>query len=309
MIGIYKIENLINGKVYIGQSVDIETRWRAHKNKINQKNSIEIHYPLYQDFIRYGLENFSFEIIEECNIEELNEKEKMWINKYNSFYYAKDSNGYNLTTGGEGTRKIPLEDIEEMHKLWEKGKTITEISQTTSHSQNTIGIYLKNYYNVTHIDKINRRTSISNEVTKKKVNLYNIYGQFIKSYEKAGDIAAEFGANCFNIYRCIRGEAASYHDNYFIYSEENQQEKLIERMKKTQQKPLIQKDINENIIAIYRNCIDAANAIGNPSPTANVTIGDCCRKKIKSAYGYKWQYLYDYLLENNFDLSKLENFL
>lgn len=46
---------------------------------------------------KYGIENFSFEIIEECKKEELNDKEKYWINYFNTFF-----NGYNLTTGGQG---------------------------------------------------------------------------------------------------------------------------------------------------------------------------------------------------------------
>ena len=77
MMGIYKIENLINGKVYIGQSVNIKERWNEHK-LINSRTSKEAlkkqKYPLYLAFEKYGLDNFSFEVIEECSIEELNEK-------------------------------------------------------------------------------------------------------------------------------------------------------------------------------------------------------------------------------------------
>ena len=77
MMGIYKIENLINGKVYIGQSVNIKERWNEHK-LINSRTSKEAlkkqKYPLYLALEKYGLDNFSFEVIEECSIEELNEK-------------------------------------------------------------------------------------------------------------------------------------------------------------------------------------------------------------------------------------------
>lgn len=93
MIGIYKITNKINNKCYIGQSTNIERRWAEHQNKYHK-------YPdraLYRAFNKYGLENFIFEIIEECEDTQLNDKEKYWIQYYNSYH-----NGYNLTLGGDG---------------------------------------------------------------------------------------------------------------------------------------------------------------------------------------------------------------
>lgn len=100
-IGIYKITNLITNKSYIGLSKHIEQRWQEHKNGKGNKL-------LYQDFIIYGINNFSFEIIEECPQEQLRQKEEYWINFYNTY---KD--GYNQNPGGavaiqavEKTRKI-----------------------------------------------------------------------------------------------------------------------------------------------------------------------------------------------------------
>lgn len=85
MIGIYKIENLINHKVYVGQSIHIERRWNEHC------------FPSAKSIIsdaikKYGKENFSFQILEECSIEELDEKEIYYINKFNCI----TPNGYNI---------------------------------------------------------------------------------------------------------------------------------------------------------------------------------------------------------------------
>ena len=98
MIGIYKIKNLINGKVYIGQSQNISQRWVAHRSRPFNSNAIQYDCPLYRAIRKYGFDNFSFEVLEETTKDKLNEREIYWIAKFNS----NDSiYGYNLTSGGE----------------------------------------------------------------------------------------------------------------------------------------------------------------------------------------------------------------
>lgn len=89
---IYKITNLINGKCYIGQTTNSKRRFTEHRAKGygSEQNKI-----LYYAFDKYGINNFSFEIIE-SQIENYNEREKYWIRYYDSF-----ENGYNQTEGGE----------------------------------------------------------------------------------------------------------------------------------------------------------------------------------------------------------------
>ena len=60
MIGIYRIENLINHKNYIGQSMQINTRWSAHNRLAFEPNAAGYEYPLYNAIRKYGLENFNF---------------------------------------------------------------------------------------------------------------------------------------------------------------------------------------------------------------------------------------------------------
>lgn len=95
--GIYKITNIVNKKCYIGQSIDIENRWRQHKLQSSWRKQKE--KALYRAFIKYGLENFVFEIIEECKRKDLDRREIYWIKKYNSCKC-----GYNMTKGGQGDR-------------------------------------------------------------------------------------------------------------------------------------------------------------------------------------------------------------
>ena len=72
---VYKITNLKNQKCYVGITNNIENRWNTHKNCIN---CLKLKNPLYQAFRKYGLENFSFEIIEDniTDITILGEKER-----------------------------------------------------------------------------------------------------------------------------------------------------------------------------------------------------------------------------------------
>lgn len=83
---IYKITNLVNNKVYIGQTNDFDRRKREHKNKMYGRCS----KILYNAITKYGWDNFSMEIIEDY-CEDYNEKEKFWIKKYDS-----QKNGYNV---------------------------------------------------------------------------------------------------------------------------------------------------------------------------------------------------------------------
>lgn len=93
--GIYKIINNINGKVYIGQSKDIQRRWTTHKNRAFVLNK-EYNKYLYRAFRKYGLDAFSFEVLEECQVDELDEKENQYIRQFHS---CVDTYGYNETCG------------------------------------------------------------------------------------------------------------------------------------------------------------------------------------------------------------------
>lgn len=76
MIGIYKITNLVNGKTYIGQSNNIERRFKEHQQK-GESSRIPVDIAIK----KYGKDMFSYDIVEECKLEELNEKETYWIKK------------------------------------------------------------------------------------------------------------------------------------------------------------------------------------------------------------------------------------
>ena len=92
--GVYKITNPAENKAYIGQAVDIAARFKQHiKRGLGAETPLKNKF--YPALEQYGVENFTFEILEKCNREELNEKEKFWID-----YYQTKTYGYNVTGGG-----------------------------------------------------------------------------------------------------------------------------------------------------------------------------------------------------------------
>lgn len=91
--GIYKITNLENGMIYIGQAVDLGSRWKQHVKR-GLGAEAQTRNALYPAMKQFGPENFSYEVVEYCSNAELNDKEKFWIEFYNGKEY-----GYNLRLG------------------------------------------------------------------------------------------------------------------------------------------------------------------------------------------------------------------
>ena len=136
MIGIYKITNP-NGKVYIGQSVDLERRLYYYKN-LKQSNSQIL---LNRSFLKYGTVNHTFEIIEECEIELLNERERYYQEYYDCINPKKGLNcklqGYGDNSGkmSEETKlkiskgnkgKIRTEEVKKKLSLIHIGKKVSQ---------------------------------------------------------------------------------------------------------------------------------------------------------------------------------------
>lgn len=119
---IYKITNSINGKVYIGMdsgSVSDSIRWREHQ-RIGAKADVEHRKLLYKAMVKYGLENFSYEVIEDNikDYETLRERETFWIRESKSLW-----KGYNMQEGGGPPllATLPPEEANRIRKARSKG--------------------------------------------------------------------------------------------------------------------------------------------------------------------------------------------
>lgn len=125
--GVYKITNTINNKVYIGQSVNIYKRWNCHKayGTNRWQDSPERDYPLYRAMRKYGVENFTFEIISSCSVEELNDMEEHYIRKYNS---DSAEHGYNCRKQYYTRKLSPFETQKIMFLLHSSSLTYGNIA-------------------------------------------------------------------------------------------------------------------------------------------------------------------------------------
>ena len=166
MIGyIYKITNLINQKSYIGKTTfSVDRRWKEHQQESKSQRSQN--RPLYRAMNKYGIENFSIEVVEEVNIKELSKKEIYWIGYYDTY-----NNGYNATLGGDG--KI-LYDYDEFAQLYEKGYTIKQISSFYDCDAEHVGNILKQ---MGYDTKTNAK-----QVWSKQVAAYDKNDNFIQAF-------------------------------------------------------------------------------------------------------------------------------
>lgn len=289
MVGIYKITNLINNKVYIGQSSDIERRFNEHKHDPFEQNNHGYNYIFYQAIREYGIDNFSFEILETCSIKELNEKEKYWIKYYNSYIGWNQSNGYNMTIGGQGTRKF---DPQEIIKLWNNGFKVEEIMKELNASYNTVIHYL-HQENLGYLDLKDRKTLYS---LPKAIEQYSLDGKFIRSYESISDAIRMLKkenpkVHTVNISYACKHKITTAYNYIWKYSNDliSIEELVALANTKTHHcnRPVNQYDINGNFIQTFSTIKEAQIATNLKSSSSIINV---CKGKSLTAGGYIWKY-------------------
>lgn len=99
--GIYCIENLKNGKKYVGQSRDVGRRWSSHQSAFRRGHTGGS--LLYRAMAKHGIENFDFRVLEYCSPSVIDERERFYIQELQSM---SNQNGYNIESGGHMGEKI-----------------------------------------------------------------------------------------------------------------------------------------------------------------------------------------------------------
>lgn len=201
--GIYCIENLVNGKKYIGQSVNIDARWAKHKSELNDNKHFNDY--LQKSWNKYGQDNFNFYVLEFCNIEQLDEREIYYINFYKTLNRDK---GYNLMSGGTFGRKYSIESREKMSQSL-KGHEVsfkTRIKISKNHADvngENNGMYGKN-----HTEEAKRKVSEANrgKVSARRNRNAVCCIELDKTFEDATEASKELSLDSGGILKCCKGE-------------------------------------------------------------------------------------------------------
>ena len=235
MIGIYKIENLINHKKYIGQSSDIYDRWRHHKNIA--KNSIynnDNHWAIHEAICKYGVDNFSFEVIEECDEKDLNEREIYWIAYYHTWLKDPECWGYNMTSGGDGGSRTIVDQYDLQGNFIQTFSSIGEASNKTGISRSGIGNCINGVGKSSGgfqwrrngepapglmVHYRGHKTSGNNSNNPYQVNQYDKEGNYINTFPSAKDAAQSLNnkPSPSHISECCAGKRKSAYGYVWRY--------------------------------------------------------------------------------------------
>lgn len=134
--GIYQIKNLQNNKVYIGSSINVYNRFHTHSTKLKYGNHVNIH--LQSSYLKYGKDNFIFEVLEYCSVEQLQQLEQEYIDKLNP-EYNKRTNATN--------NKFLKHDEETKDKISKTLKSLNLKGYNQKHLNQNVEVYdyLGNY--------------------------------------------------------------------------------------------------------------------------------------------------------------------
>lgn len=183
---IYIITNNINNKQYIGQTIQtLKKRFDRHCQFYGSES--ESRMAIKQAIHKYGRKNFSIKMLEECAIEELNEREIYYISLYNTYF-----NGYNSTKGGQlGKKELKLsqEEQQEVKDLYQLGFSLRAIAEEYGVDKTTIkhilelsniSIRTTRTYKLSQQDRCNILEDLAKGLSRKEImNKYHISKSYL----------------------------------------------------------------------------------------------------------------------------------
>ena len=266
---IYKIWNEDNDKLYIGQtSVGIKTRWSQHLSNYMTNNAV-----LYRAMRKHGAGIFHIEQIEECENEKLNEREKYWIEYYDSY-----KNGYNSTPGGTALpsgKMFQRLDNNIIFSLWDNGLSISEIQEKTGYSSTSIRDHLREYDNFSIEESIQRGALKAAKSHSIPVIQWDLEGNFIQRYDSAAAAEKATSIPSQNIHKCLIKERQTA--GKFYWTTETELPSI--------KKKIYQYDKNNNLIKIFSTKAEAAQELGLDSGS----ITKVCKGQRKTCGGFIWK--------------------
>lgn len=185
MIGIYKITNTYNGKVYIGSSRNIKKRIADHFKP--SAVSARLKYPLYNDISIYGREKFKVDVIEECEIEDLEELETKYIKSYfgeNCYNISKTS--HNMKDNEQKNRHG------QFFSEWNKKQWSNE-EYRAKRSKHSSEVQKQRLLDPDYLKEKSRQLKKYTDSIKKPVGQYDKQGNLIKKFGGTREAERETG--------------------------------------------------------------------------------------------------------------------
>ena len=175
---IYKITNLINNKIYIGETIrNLNVRWNEHKSEaLGGRHGYTYH--LHNAMRKYGIDNFTIEIIDNCPDEERFLLESEYIQRYNSI---NPEIGYNTVIEGTGRTLISTDAILE---AWKEGLTVNDTAKLLGVHKSTISKRL-HANGITDEEIQERRGESVKQRCSRPVLQYDLQGNLIKRWPSA----------------------------------------------------------------------------------------------------------------------------
>lgn len=210
---IYKITNRVNDHFYIGQTVqDPQKRFNQHCWDAFHRGSSAV---LHRAIRKYGAENFSWEVLEECPDAQLSERERHYIQSLNALY---SSDGYNMTEGGNAGAPLQL-DWDRLKELWEEGLDVPDIAQRMNLSTSQVQRGLQRQVPDYSPSKSRSRSSLKYHAKiepylRKAVDMYDIYGYYLRSFASLREAAKATDSTESGISKCLSGKAFSTQKMY-----------------------------------------------------------------------------------------------
>ena len=232
--GIYCIECIESNKKYIGQSVDINDRWRRHISELN--NNIHDNDYLQNAWDKYGEKCFVFSVLEYCIENRLDEREVYYIEKYNTL---NRDYGYNLKSGGQNggskySDELKLKMSNSVKKSYdEKLRNKRKLDALSQWSNPEIKAKIlgenNGMYGKTHSEETRKKISNANKGTiswrRNTTPVYCI--ELNKYYKDATDAGNELGCRSSNILNVCRGERKMCGGYHWIFANEINNREII----------------------------------------------------------------------------------
>ena len=291
LCGIYKITNKLNSKVYIGKSINIYSRWSDHKRAAFKESADTYNRPLYKAFRAHGLENFTFEIIEQCSRQDLTHREQFWITSLNCSW----PNGYNIadTAWYNSFEKLTIDLVKIiLTDLTQTSLSIKQVAKKYNLAYNLVsdlnrGRIAKyrldgfNYPILSTIEIIKRNTLIDKKDSLNKYTFLDYWSAIKESLElnTLANTCEKFKTSPTSLRRWL-----AYYKLPPLATFLSQSFKCS---------PVYQLTLAGEIINRFESLHDAAESVFKSSNYAGV-IGNVCNHKKATAGGYQWCFVKDF---------------